>query len=170
MLGELDRVLDESLSAGRSWRARLDESLELWPRLAESSAAGAGQVRGEVDFDLRGDGSALLAADLEVNVELTCQRCLETFVLAVPLEVRMALGEETGAPEGFEAYGQVGGVSVRQLLEDELLLEVPPFPVHPDRKRCGQAAEMIDRLAPRQESVEPRTNPFAALESLKTKK
>jgi len=170
MLGDLDRVLDAGLQAGRSWQAGIDESLEHWPRVSEASAAGTGRVRGRVSFDLRGDGSALLDADLELDIGLVCQRCLREMSVTIPVRVRMALGEETGAPEGYEAYGQVGGASVRQLLEDEMLLEVPGFPAHPANTDCGPLAEKIDELGPGDDGAEPGTNPFAALASLKTKK
>lgn len=170
MLGELDRVLDAGLRAGRSWQAEIDESLQRWPRLAEADATGSGMVRGRVDFDLRGDGSAMLAANLELELGLVCQRCLNALSVTVPVQVRMALGEETGAPEGYEAYGQVGGATVRQLLEDELLLEVPGFPVHPAAAECGPTAELLEKLAPGDGGDETTTNPFAALASLKSKK
>ena len=170
MLGDLDRVLDAGLQAGRSWQAGIDESLEHWPRVAEASAAGTGRVRGRAAFDLRGDGSALLDADLELEIGLVCQRCLREMSVTIPVRVRMALGEETGAPEGYEAYGQVGGASVRQLLEDEMLLEVPGFPAHPAGAECGPLAGMIDELGPGDGGAEAGTNPFAALASLKTKK
>jgi len=170
MLGELDRILDAELRAGRSWQGGVDESLDKWPRVSEASAAGTGRVRGRVGFDLRGDGSALLDADLELEIELVCQRCLREMSMAIPVRVRMALGEETGAPEGYEAYGQVGGASVRQLLEDELLLEVPVFPAHPAEAECGPLAGMIEELGSGDGDAEAATNPFAALASLKTKK
>ena len=170
MLGELDRKLDAGLQAGRSWQTRLDESLRRWPRLAEVAAGGAGTVRGQVGFELRGDGSALLDADLDLEIELVCQRCLQVMSLTVPARIRMALGEETGAPADYEAYGQVGGATVRQLLEDELLLEVPGFPAHPRRVDCGPMAELIEDLAPEDDGDEGKTNPFAALASLKSKK
>ena len=170
MLGELDRVLDAELRAGRSWRTEIEESLERWPRIAEADATSCGGVRGWIEFHLGGDGSALLAANLELELGLICQRCLNALSVTVPMKVRMALGEETGAPEGYEAYGQVGGATVRQLLEDELLLEVPGFPVHPAAAECGPMGELVQKLAPGDGGDETKTNPFAALASLKIKK
>lgn len=170
MRGELDRALDAGLQAGRSWRMSLDESLSGWPRLADAATGAPGRIRGSIDFDLRGDGSALLDAELELDLGLVCQRCLREIRLAIPLRVRMALGEETGAPEGYEAYGQVAGATVRQLLEDEMLLEVPGFPVHPSAADCGPMDEMIERLAPEETGAERGENPFAALASLKKPK
>ncbi len=170
MRGDLDRVLSAGLSGARAFTGDLEEGLERWPRLAEVSPDGRGTLRGHVEFEPAGDGSALLQADLEFEAELVCQRCLEPLTVRIPVRVAMALGEETGAPEGFEAYGQVEGATVRQLLEDELLLEVPPFPAHPESRGCGPAAQTIERLAPDESGDETRQRPFAALASLKRKK
>ena len=170
MRGDLDMVLRPGLSGARSFAGAVDEDLARWRRLAELSGDGQGRLRGEVKFDSPGDGSALLRADLELEAALVCQRCLEPLTLRIPVRVRIALGEETGAPEEFEAYGQVEGSTLRQLLEDELLLEVPSFPVHREIDECGASAQMIERLAPEESGHETTQNPFAALASLKRKK
>lgn len=108
-----------------------------------------------------------LAAAAELP--LTCQRCLE--VVDVPLSVdrafRFVADEDTAAAQDEQAEEDVLAISrsfdLLELVEDELLMEVPVVPRHdvcPVPVRLSAADADFDE-------GEPRENPFARLKLLK---
>lgn len=112
-----------------------------FPRLAPQLGGTAGEARGSVRF-ARDRGVPV--ADLEVSAELdlTCQRCLGPMRLPVANEVRVALlsdpSQADSAPQDVETMLAEGGrVTLRDLVEEELLLEVPLVPRHATAAECG---------------------------------
>lgn len=142
------------------------------PRLV---AALAGD-RGEVEYDLEfGDdqfGTHCLGVRAKAVVVLECQRTLQPFELPVEVDVRLGLikdeRDEAGLPPGFEPLLlDSGAVNPVRVIEDELLLALPPFPVKP-----GVEAEMktwdgsgwISAARDDAEATEvEKENPFAVL-------
>jgi uncharacterized protein len=132
--------------------------MEHLPRLAEMQGATAG-----IAFRLRGgmmdDGKPCLHVVASGQLRLVCQRCLGPLSHPVSIEVELQLAGS--AREIEEADDEIDRVlasramSVAQLVEDELLLELPMAPRH---ERCS-----AEPPAERQE----RTNPFGALSVLK---
>ena len=147
---------------------RLEGELALaaLPRLSESN-----QADGYVSVSLEGgiDGHArFLKGQLRAEVGLVCQRCLGP--LRLPLELGVALGlvrseaEAARLPAGYEPLlATDDGISVAELVEDELLLALPQIPRHQDLREC----EANGYAAPGEASSQAeRRRPFAALASL----
>ena len=123
--------------------------------------------QGEATVDLafgREGRVATITGHVEANLVLQCQCCLESMAWLVRCDVRLGMAgsidEANRLPESMEALIVSAGASVAlaDLVQDELLLAIPPIPRHPD---CHLPE-------PRAASPE-KPNPFAELAQLKTK-
>lgn len=176
MSAELDRVVEPAALAAKGWRWSGQTPLEAWPRLAALDPAGvaAGRKVG-VSVAWREDeqGVPLLEGELDLRVSAVCQRCLEEMELELHASPRLFFGSqaelgESAAAAGFESCEPEPGATLRQLLEDEALLEVPVFPVHQHTKDCGALAARLAQLEPDSDG-QSGTSPFAVLAELKRK-
>lgn len=164
MSAELDRVLEPAGLAARDFRLERSEPVVGWPRLAELATPG-GDV--ELRVTVRGapGGGALLEAELATRVDATCQRCLEPMSIELVATPRLAFDVAGAEPAGYEPGELEEGTTLRQLLEDEMLLALPAVPVHARREDCGPLADELVDLAPDEERA-PRQRPFGVLAGL----
>jgi uncharacterized protein len=106
-------------------------------------------------------------------VRLICQRCLQAFGWPVASEFKLAFvadeAAEAGLPPDYDAvllgYERP---SLRDMVEDELLLALPLVPMHPSKEDCGplgQSAASEECLV----SAEDVRQPFAVLKDLLSK-
>jgi uncharacterized protein len=117
--------------------------------------------------------SGLAVAELTVRgtAVLQCQRCMEKLEAPVETRSRVALiSSETEAgrvPEDLEPMLAPGGrISVRDIVEEELMLFLPIVPSHENETECVPAAGS-STVAER----EPETQrPFAQLQELLKRK
>ncbi|MGN6312808.1 MAG: YceD family protein [Rhodanobacteraceae bacterium] len=172
----MSATLPERLDAERMVAARrtFHGSLPVasMKRLASTLANDSGKVEYDLEFGMEAPGIRCLAVRATTRVALECQRSLETFEHPLQVDVRLGLIEherdEAGLPAGFEPLLLEGGVlNPAQVIEDELLLELPSFPVKP-----GVEAEPKTWTGEGWTSAQPdeagRTeNPFAILRELK---
>jgi uncharacterized protein len=159
----------------------LVEPLARFERLAAECAPGvdaaaqtvAWQARGEMRPGASGaQPSVWLHVQARAQVPLTCQRCLAPVDewLLVDRWFRFVADEATAAAEDEACEEDVLALeprpSLRELIEDEWLMELPLVPLH---ERCPQpvtlSAGVIDE--PQAADEAPRKNPFAALAQLK---
>ena len=147
--------------------------LSSFTRLAGLLADTDGECRYEIGFDRDVSGLATVDVVADAELPLVCQRSLERFLLPVSVRQRLGLladeAEESGLPEDVEAalVGPDGSLQPLALVEDELILAVPAFPVKPGSAEVE--AVWTDAEAEAEEE-QPRTNPFAALAALKGRK
>lgn len=147
-------------------------SLSAFTRLAGLLLDTEGECRYEIEFDRDMAGQAVVDVMVEVELPLQCQRTLERFLF--PVQVRQRLGlladesGESALPEGYEPVlvGPDGELRMLDLVEDELILAVPAFPVKPGTEEVEAEWADADAVEPE----EPRINPFAALVALKGRK
>jgi len=138
------------------------------PRLRSQIASVEGLVRGRVHFTRE---SGFVVADLSVSgaTTMSCQRCLGAMSVPVSSEVRVALitaeADAGRVPEHLEPVLAAGGrVTIGELVEEELLLELPIVPLHAEASECVVAEEVP---AVKVEAPEPTTQkPFAQLGEL----
>jgi len=176
MSAELDRLLEPAGLAAKGWRWAGETPLAHWPRLAAVDAAGAEAGHGvTVEVTWREDehGVPLLEAELAWRVNTTCQRCVEEMELALQASPRLFFGTQAQldasiAGAGFEPCELEPGTTLRQLLEDELLLAMPAFPAHERNEECGALAEKLAQLQPESDG-HSGSSPFAVLAELKRK-
>ena len=107
---------------------------------------------------------------LQVVLGLQCQRCLERFNYEImsdfALGIVKSLDEEKALPEQYEpAMVQDGQLALRELIEDELILNLPIIPRH-EPEECVVKLPHADSGWKQQDDSE---NPFKVLQSLKHK-
>ncbi|HTV52514.1 MAG TPA: YceD family protein [Steroidobacteraceae bacterium] len=135
-----------------------------FPRLAAQLASPAGQAQGRVCFD-RDAGVAVAEVQVSAQALLTCQRCLAAMPWSFSGSARVALVGDAAEAERVPAELETilapeHRLSVRDLVEEQLLIELPLVARH-EQAECpppvsAQGAE---------ESGE-RHKPFAGLDEL----
>lgn len=128
-------------------------------------------------FSMDSERRRMVSGELEAPVDLECQRCMGP--MATTLDSRFVLGLVTSdeqaqqLPRGLEPFltGEFSA-DLWALVEDELLLVLPQFPLH-DRNECP-AREDLEALEPDSSPAEPaapgKENPFSVLADLKKTK
>lgn len=175
--------LDVRALAQASASLSASEPLARFPRLKEErhpeGGPGDALVVWRAQGELRATGAAAepsvwLHLQARVTLPLTCQRCLGPVdtPLAVNRWFRFVADEASAAAEDEDSEEDVLALEPRpsllELLEDELLMELPLVPMHeacpvlPAALGTGLVPEAIE------DSGEPvRPNPFAGLAKLK---
>ena len=141
-------------------------------RLAEALANDSGEVEYDLEFGTEAPGVRCLAVRAATRVALECQRSLETFEHPLEVDVRLGLieheREEAGLPAGFEPLLlEDGMLHPARVIEDELLLELPPFPVKPGAEAEPKTWDGKSWTSARPEEAGRIDNPFAILRGLK---
>jgi uncharacterized protein len=140
-------------------------------RLAGLLARHDGVVRVEARFGSDEQGRRVLHLKATTSLEMTCQRCMGTVTIPVVVDTTLELvPDEAGSARTSERYEPLlverGRMSLAEIVEDELLLQVPMIPRHEIGDRiCTPAAEPTEK----QETAKVRESPFAVLANLKEK-
>lgn len=168
MLGELPERVEPLQLADQG--SILEGSLPLgsFERLRDLAPPG-GMLRAQLKFDLDSGRRPLLSGSFSTTLMLDCQRCMEAMPVALAGEFSVFLVRDLDEADRLSDRMdvlQVGdrAMSLRTILEDEVLLAVPPAPLHP-REQCSAAVVPPQQEEPPQEQQRP--NPFAALAALK---
>jgi len=154
-----DRVDCLHLADDAAVLQRVYELSEL-PRLQDLLADNQGAVRANLAFQSVGSGRAGATVCVEAKPNLVCQRCLQGFPLDVAgrSEVEFASSEDATPVESRrEIYVMDRGrVSLRELVEEELLLALPVVAACSSPQTCGKAPALEG----------DRSRPLAALQNL----
>lgn len=167
MLGGWSTTIDPIQLAGKGARLTGELPLRGLRRLIEVCGNAQGAV--EVDLQFERDpagGLHVMHGRLTARVGMTCQRCMERFAVDLHSEPRVTLlrpGEREDLLESGDAVVVERPVTLGQLVEDELLLEVPMVPMHP-ADLCPARASVAAKV---EEQEAARPNPFSVLERLK---
>ena len=144
--------------------------IKQFSRLCEQLVSDAGSVHVRLEFGRDEQGLIVMRGDLEVEVQMVCQRCLEPASLPVHSEFVYAVLREGASadslPKSYDAL-EVGEepLDLIELVEDELLLALPIVPAHePDA--CQHPAGFAAAPEPSVNEVS-RSNPFDVLAQLK---
>lgn len=153
-------------SRGQTLAGRI--ALGSLPRLAPSLAV-PGEAEYRLAFHLDSERRAVVSGEVSAELTVQCQRCLEPMVIAVDSRFELAfvrgLDEAARLPAAYEpALAEDGRVRPADLVEDELLLALPPVPLH-EAGRCGARAEAS--VSDDQPGPTSETNPFAVLAALR---
>ena len=157
----------------------VDDKLPRFRRLQAETQGPTGErtvhwgARGEMHNASHVHPDIWVHLEAEANVPMVCQRCLHP--VDVPLEVnrsfRFVADEATAAAEDDEAEEDILALSrsfdLLELVEDELLMEVPVAPKH---EVCPEAVKM-STADPDFDAAQPeKEHPFALLGRLKADK
>ncbi|MDX1757134.1 MAG: YceD family protein [Marinobacter sp.] len=139
--------------------------------------AAGGQCQVSLAFAMDDERRRVVSGQLEAEVELECQRCMTP--MHVTLTSQFSLGLVTSdeqaqqLPKELEPFlTDEFSANLWTMVEDELLLVLPPFPLH-ELGECP-AREQLQELEAGDSEPEAadqeRENPFSVLAGLKTKK
>jgi len=163
----VDRADPWRLAAqGRTLTGRI--ALGSLPRLAPS-LVGSGDVEYRLAFHLDTEHRAVVSGHVTSELVVQCQRCLEPLAIAVDSHFELAfvrgLDEAARLPESYEpAIPEDGRVCPADLVEDELLLALPPIPLH-EAGQCGGCPPAAATAT--EADGTDASNPFAVLAALR---
>ncbi|QSP93485.1 DUF177 domain-containing protein [Marinobacter salinisoli] len=131
----------------------------------------------KLSFYMDGERRRIVSGELEAPATLECQRCMGH--MQTTLTSRFTLGLVTSdeqaqrLPKDLEPFlTDDFSADLWSMVEDELLLVLPPFPLH-ERAECP-ADEDLEALepkgAPEQGDAPAKENPFSVLADLKKTK
>ncbi len=128
------------------------------------------RVNVKLHFGVDEQGTTYLKGHVEANLGLQCQRCLEPFIYEIisdfTLGIIKTLEEEKALPKLYEpAMVHDGQLALRELIEDELILNLPIIPRH-EPEVCKVQLPLVDSSWKEEEKGE---NPFEVLTTLKHK-
>jgi len=151
--------------------------LKQMKRLISALTSDEGDVLIDVVFSVDLNRVVLLSGSIQTDAKLICQRCMGEMDLPIKLDFQIAFArseaEMERLPEGYEVtLIEDTPVMLSDIIEDEILLALPPIPKHLDEScssETWQGWNSQQTNEPNTESVE-RENPFDILASLKTDK
>jgi uncharacterized protein len=152
------------------------EKLAHFNRLMEETAGLGGET--PVDYSVQGhvhsDASGLAEPWIELSANtllmLTCQRCLGPVEVPVAFDrsFRFVANEELASIEDEESEEEVLVISksfnLLELIEDELLMSMPPAPKH---DVCPKVVKLHAADPDFVDAPVEKANPFAVLQQLK---
>lgn len=167
--GPIPPHVDPRKLADRS--ATLEGELQLagLPRLCDPLADNAGAVHAKIHFERDEHKAVVIRSELDAEVKMVCQRCLELVTLPIHSECNYAVVREGAStqllPKDYDVL-EVGEdpLDLLALVEDELLLALPIVPLH-DPDVCQPPAG-LEEPEPSEDEVS-RSNPFSVLAQLK---
>ena len=120
-------------------------------------------------FGVDEQGLTYLKGHIQTNLELQCQRCLEPLTYEIisdfALGIVRSLEEEKALSDQFEpAMVKEGQLALRELIEDEIILNLPIIPRH-EPEVCKVKLPLADTGWEEGRGE----NPFQVLQSLKGK-
>jgi uncharacterized protein len=152
------------------------DPLSHYPRLAQEAQGPVDgllvrwRAEGELHTEADGVSHVWLHLQVDADLPLTCQRCLQ--IDPMPLQVersfRFVADEATAEALDDEAEEDLLALNrdfdLHQLIEDELLMELPLVPRH---ETCPRELPMQSSSADFEEAAAEKTNPFAMLQGLR---
>lgn len=127
------------------------------------------QVNVQFNFGIDEEKLVYISGSATTKVSLACQRCNEPFEMDLEVSFTFSpVKDEEGAEHLPSHYDVVvldenGEVNLRELVEDELILNIPLIPKH-DLKNCSATADSSWGKIP--DTLE-KPNPFDVLKNLK---
>ena len=152
------------------------DPLSAFERLAQEARSSADGLsvswyaEGEHVPETGGPGHLWLHLEADAQVPMVCQLCLGVTLvdLQVDRSFRFVKDEATAEALDEEAEEDLLAISkdfnLRQLIEDELLMELPLVPMH---EECPQALPMASSDQDFEAASTEKTNPFAVLAGLR---
>jgi uncharacterized protein len=164
-VGLLDRVRFLDL-AQRGAQVAGRVPLSSCARLAELIEPEPAEIHATLILSRHDSGIAIVRGQVDAELAMPCQRCLDRVPIRVQSELKLAIvADETQlVPDEFEPFIATEGLGrLADLVEEEILLSLPEYPVHGSVQQCG---ELVARVLELEQT--PREHPFDVLRRLKT--
>lgn len=175
---ELPRTIDPNKLAEQNACLEGVIALRSLSRFADMLLESDGDVSAHLQFGMDAERRRIVEGRLEAPVVLECQRCMSPMrtILTSEFALGLVVGDEQARnlPRDLEPFLiEDFQADLWQMVEDELLLVVPPYPLH-ERDECPAAETLGAFEETDDETSEPeperRENPFSVLAELKKKK
>lgn len=139
-------------------------------RLQECAPPGE-LLRVRLRFETDSGRRPLMKGDFSTTLTMVCQRCLKPMSMPLDGEFQVFLVRSLDEADRLDDSMDVLQVAERamrlkEIVEDEVLLAVPPAPLHPQGV-CSADEAPQEPLEDVGQQHEQRPNPFAALAALK---
>jgi uncharacterized protein len=145
------------------------------PRVSHELIGKDGDANGRVRFS-RQSGQAVADLNVSAAPEVVCQRCMQAMRWPVQVESRIALVSDYDAadrvPEGLEIFlVEADSVSVRDLVDEEIMLALPNVPRHAEGSECaGREVTLPGQSSEAELAAAQVQKPFAQLGELLKRK
>jgi uncharacterized protein len=128
------------------------------------------KVAVNLQFGVDEQGTTYLKGKLNTQLTLQCQRCMEPFIYEIMsdflLGIVNTLDEVNALSEHYEpALAKEGNLALRELIEDEIILNLPIIPRH-EPEDCNVKLPLADSGWEQSKDE----NPFHVLKALKKRK
>jgi uncharacterized protein len=144
-------------------------------RLTELCVSDKGDVDVVLETGVDPQGLSFLKGQAKTTVEVICQRCNENMSIDLtadfaysPVSADFVEDEDNPFPEHYEplVVNEFGEVRLAEIIEDELILDIPLIPKH-DEADCSASDMQMSWGEIEEEVEEEKPNPFAVLNQLK---
>jgi len=161
---EIDRLADTR--ADIDFEIPVTEFTRLHPQLASD----VGVVSGRIQFS-RESGFAVAEIAAHGSIVMVCQRCMQPMPWRIDTMARVALvtteADSDRVPEHLEPMHAPGErISIRDLVEEELLLTLPIVPLHADASECDPGASAAQAVVEASPDAPTTQKPFERLGEL----
>ncbi|MGR9051052.1 MAG: YceD family protein [Gammaproteobacteria bacterium] len=138
-------------------------------RLADQLFEREGVVEVELLFDKEG-ALPFLEGRIKAVLSLRCQNCLQPLKCHIDKKIRLgivtSMAEADRLPDNYEPLLiDEKKIVLKDIIEDELLLELPAFPKHTER--CYDNTGIFGTATPPRTEYSDSNNPFSILAKLK---
>ncbi len=157
---------------------KLDFPAKCLARFASVTESDEAQISVDLSFDLDEQRRYQLTGSVSCSTLVICQRCMDTMPLELDCDVNIVVVyDDTDAkqlPKTVEPLVVPDGdlVDLNEVVEDELLLNMPFTSFHEDENCYSKRHEFLDPnagdLEEAEESDSDKDNPFSVLTQLKT--
>ena len=141
-------------------------------RFRELLVSEEGSIQAELSLSKDAENRSLVHIAVTADVEVTCQRCL------LPMPVHLSTENTLAAvwtdeqahhlPRYLDALFTTQEASnLWEIVEDELILELPPFNYH-DTEECKKILADFSPPSSKEATAGEKPNPFNVLEQLKS--
>lgn len=170
MVMSLPKFIDPFMLADKNAGIEGELPLSGFDRLDELLSDKSGQVKFSLKFAKAGK-FAKVEGHLFAELSLRCQRCLGALAWPVAADIKLGIVNSVGLidrlPHGFEPLLLADEkVAIKDIIEDELLLNLPSVPKHEDNCRIVNFSGHTEGLIVENAQSVPK-NPFSILADLK---
>lgn len=172
MLSQLPEQADPRrlCEQGKYYQGRI--ALQGLARLAPLLTSSEGEAAFTLRFGQDGEGRAVIRGHVNAILQVCCQRCMQPMPLAV--DVGFLLSPVSGPQEAERLTPEYDPLLLDgrllhpvDLIEDELILAIPPAPRHPEAA-CGvDLADYRSQDGAALPAEAEKENPFASLRQLR---
>ncbi len=141
-------------------------------RFRELLVSEEGSIQAELSLSKDAENRSLVHIAVTADVEVTCQRCLSPMPVHLSTENTLAAvwtdEQAHHLPRYLDALFTTQEASnLWEIVEDELILELPPFNYH-DTEECKKILADFSPPSPKEATEGEKPNPFNVLEQLKS--